>query len=239
MRTVAICDDNETELEQAARTIRRFADEAGYEVRLDLLSDVEDCVRNSPHYDAVFMDIEFEEGPLGIDAAARINAAAPNCQIVYLTNYLHYSLDVYRTNHAWFVLKSQLEQRLPEVFEKLAFVDGVRRAAIAIKPVGGGGIVSVFCDDIRYLERQNRVTRVFMRDDVEFDVREKVSELLDKLPETWFGRCHNSYAVHFGRVRTLRASELVLDNGVRLPVSRSRSKQFRSKYLMWAESRNV
>lgn len=239
MRTIAICDDNKAELEQAAQAIRRFVDAAGYDVRIDLLSNVEDCVRNSPNYNVVFLDIEFEEGPLGIDAAARINADAPNCQIVYLTNYLHYSLDVYRTNHAWFVLKSQLEQRLPEVFEKLAFVDGVRRAAIAIKPVGEGGIVSVFCDDIRYIERQNRVTRIIMRDEVEFDVREKVSELLAKLPEAWFGRYHNSYAVHFGCVRTLRASELVLDDGTCLPVSRSRSKQFRSKYLMWAEAHNV
>ena len=239
MRTVAICDDNEVELEQAAQTIRRFADEGGYEVQLDLLSDVEDCVRNAPHYDAVFIDIEFEEGPSGIDAAARINADAPNCQIVYLTNHLNYSLDVYRTDHAWFVLKDQLEQRLPEVFQKLRFVDGVRRASIVVKPVGGGGLVTVSCDDIRYIERQNRVTRVVMRDKTEFDVREKVSELLDKMPSSWFGRCHNSYAVHLGCVRTVRASEVVLDDGTCLPVSRSRSKQFRAKYLMWAEARNV
>ena len=239
MRTIAICDDNKVELEQAAQTIRRYADEAGLEVRLDLLSDVEECVRTSPHYDAVFIDIEFEEGPSGIDAAARINTDAPNCQIVYLTNYLHYSLDVYRTDHAWFVLKSQLEQRLPEVFQKLRFVDSIRRASIVVKPVGKGGIVTVSCDDIRYVERQNRVTRIFMRDKTEFDVREKVSELLDKMPSSWFGRCHNSYAVHFGYVRTLRASEVILDDGMCLPVSRSRSKQFRSKYLMWAEARNV
>lgn len=239
MRKIALCDDSETELEQAAQTIRRFADEAGYEVQVDLFSSTEECVRNSPHYDAVFIDIEFEEGPSGIDAASRINVVAPNCQIVYLTNYLQYSLDVYRTDHAWFVLKSQLEQRLPEVFEKLRFVDSVRRASIVVKPVGGGGLVTVFCDDICYVERQNRVTHVVMRDKTEFNVREKVSELLDKMPSAWFGRCHNSYAVNFSCVHALRASELVLDDGTCLPVSRSRSKQFRSKYLMWAEARNV
>lgn len=239
MRTIAICDDNKAELEQAAQTLRRFANETGYEVRFVLLDNAEDCVRNSANYDVVFMDIEFEDGPLGIDAAVRINAEAPNCQIVYLTNYLHYSLDVYRTNHAWFVLKNQLEQRLPEIAQKLIFVESVRKAAIAIKPVGEEGIVTVSCNDIRYLERQNRITRVALYDGGEYIVREKVSELLDKLPGAWFGRCHNSFAVNYGSVRTLRASEVVLDNGVHLPVSRSRSKQFRSKYLVWAESRNV
>jgi len=239
MRTIAICDDNVVELEQAAQAIRLFADKAGYEVRLESLRDVRECVRNCSRYDAVFMDIEFEEGPLGIDAAVRINADAPNCQIVFLTNYLHYSLDVYRANHAWFVLKSQLEQRLPEVFEKLSFVDRVRRSAIAIKPVGEGGVISISCNDIRYAERINRVTRLFMCDGTEYDVREKISELIDRLPGAWFGRCHNSYIVHFGYIRTLCASELVLDDGVHIPVSRSRSKQFRSKYLSWAEARTV
>ena len=221
------------------QTISRFVAEAGYEVRLEALCNVGDCVRNCSRYDAVFMDIEFKEGPLGIDAAVRINADAPHCQIVFLTNYLHYSLDVYRANHAWFVLKSQLEQRLPEVFEKLSFVDGVRRAAIAIKPVGEGGVVNISCNDIRYAERINRITRLFMCDGAKYDVREKISELADRLPEAWFGRCHNSYIVHFGYVRTLHVSDLVLDDGTHIPVSRSRSKQFRSKYLLWAEARNV
>ena len=239
MRTVAVCDDNVIELEKAARTISSFANEVGYEVRVETVRNVGDCVRNCSRYDAVFMDIEFEEGPLGIDAAVRINADAPNCQIVFLTNYLHYSLDVYRADHAWFVLKSQLEQRLPEVFEKLSFVDRVRRAAIAIKPVGEGGVVNVSCNDIRYAERINRITRIFMCDGTEYDVREKISELEDRLPGAWFGRCHNSYIVHFGYIHTLHASDLVLDDGTHIPVSRSRSKQFRSKYLVWAEARNV
>lgn len=239
MRTIAICDNDELQLEQAAQTISCYAEKAGVEARLELYTDLNACVSDAAGFDAVFMDIEFEGGPLGIEAARQINADAPNCQIVYLTNYLHYSLDVYQTDHAWYVLKSQLEQRLPEIFQKLAFVDKMRHALVVLDPIDEEGIVSVPCNDIRYFERQGRITFVAMRGAKSYSVRDKVSDLLEKLPQAWFSRCHNSYAVNLSYIRAVRASELILDDGMRLPVSRSRSKQLRAQYLHWIENRNA
>ena len=239
MRTIAICDDDAAELGWAAETIARFADEAGYEIQLEQFQTVDECLREAERFEVVFMDIEFEDGPEGIEAAARINVDAPNCQIVYLTNYLHYSLDVYHTNHVWYVLKNQLDLRLPEVFKKLAFLEDARRSSIALKPVGEAAVIAVSSGDIRYIERQNRVSRVVLQDGAEYVVREKVADLLGKLPEAWFARCHNSYAVNFGYVQSVRSSELTLDDGTCLPISRSLSKRFRSKYLLWVEARNV
>ena len=239
MWTIAICDDDLMQMKEAALAIRRFADDAGIEVQLEQLQSVDECVREANRFDIVFMDIEFDDGPAGIDAAVRINAEAPNCQIVYLTNYLHYSLDVYHTNHVWFVLKSQLDHRLPEVFQKLAFMNGARRATVAIKPIGEAEIVSVFCNDIRYIERRNRVTYIVLRGGATYAVREKIAELQERLPGAWFGRCHNSYVVNFNFVHSVRSTELALNDGACLPVSRSRSKQFLIKYLFWVESRNM
>ena len=239
MWTIAICDDEPLQMEHAAQAICRYADDAGLEVQLEQLQDVDECVREAARFDVVFMDIVFENRLAGIDAAARINAAAPNCQIVYLTNYLHYSVDVYHTDHVWYILKEQIARRLPEVFQKLAFVDGARRSSIAVKPVGEVSVVALTCSDICYIERQNRITHIVLRDGTQYDVREKVADLLDKLPNAWFVRCHNSYAVNLGYVKSVHASDLVLEDGTCLPVSRSRLKQFRSRYLLWIEARNV
>ena len=239
MRTIAICDDDERDLRQAAQVVQRYADEAGHDVQLVLLDDAEECIRRAADFDAAFMDIEFQNGPLGIDAAARINEVAPRCQIVYLTNYLHYSLDVYGTDHTWYVLKSQLEQRLPEVFQKLALLDEARNASLVVKTLGDDGIMSVPCDNVRYLERKNRITRIELRDGTHLEARERIVELLAKMPESWFARCHNSFAVNLNCVKAIRTSEIDLEDGSVVPMSRSFARKFRIKYLMWAETRTV
>ena len=164
MKTVAICDDDKDELDASVQMLRRYADESALDIQIDLFQDVHACVNEASRFDVVFMDIEFEDGPLGIGAVARINEIAPCCQVVYLTNYLHYSLDVYQTEHVWYVLKSQLAERLPEIFQKLALIEESRRTSIVITTKGDSAVVNVPCTSIRYLERHERVTRVVTQD---------------------------------------------------------------------------
>ena len=37
---------------------------------------------------------------------------APFCQIIFLSSYLSYATEVYETEHIYFILKSQLHQRI-------------------------------------------------------------------------------------------------------------------------------
>ena len=238
MRTVAICDDEPSQLHASADAIRRYAGESGSSIELLLFEDVQACVDAAAGLDVVFMDIEFEEGPFGIEAARRINEIAPRCQVVFLTNYLHYSLDVYQTDHVWYVLKSQLEERLPEIFQKISLIDSVRHASIVITTKDEGKVVKVPCASISYLERRERVTYIFTRGKT-YVVREKLADLLEKLPAATFARCHNSYAVNLERVREIHASDLLLDDGTKVLMSRSYSKRFRERYLLWAEAWTV
>lgn len=235
MKAIAICDDNGLHLERASQTLRSFARDAGMDVQIELFDDVENCVASSPRFDVVFMDIEFGKDPAGIDAAGRINEVAPDCQVVYLTNYLHYSLDVYDTDHVWYVLKDQLERRLPEIMRKIQAIDLQRHASIVVRPVGEQSFVTVPCDDICYLERSQRVTFLMMRDGSRYEVRDKISGLLEKLPESAFGRCHNSYAVNMTRLTRVGSTDLELEGGSTVPISRRYAKSFRAKYLTWIE----
>ena len=238
MKAVAICDDDKDDLNASVQILRRFADESAFDIQINLFQDVNACVNEASRFNVVFMDIEFEEGPLGIDAVARINEIAPYCQVVYLTNYLHYSIDVYQTDHVWYVLKSQLAERLPEIFQKLALIEESRRASVVITTKGDNAVVNVPCTSIRYLERHERITRVVTRDTT-YVVREKLPELIARLPEMTFARCQNSYVVNLTRVREIHASDLLLDDGTRILISRSYSKRFRKQYLLWAEAWTV
>ena len=215
MKTIAICDDDEIQLDVSRKTVEAYVQSSDLDARIAVYSDVAACIDDAREFDVVFMDIEFDEKPSGIDAVTRINELAPNCQVVYLTNYLHYSLDVYQTDHVWYVLKSQLEERLPEIFRKVALIEAARRASIVITDKDDGALVNVPCESILYLERRERITHIVTQT-VVYHVREKLSELLARLPEDTFARCHNSYVVNLPHVREVNAADLRLEIGLSL-----------------------
>ena len=238
MKTIAVCDNDRAELLISKEAIERYAEESGTDIDVLLFDDVTVCLEVAGSFDIVFMDIDFEGAPLGIEAVRRINEIAPNCQVVYLTNYLQYSLDVYVTDHVWYVLKSQFEERLPEIIRKISLIDETRHASIVIETKGDGRLVRVSCNKICYLERRKRETYIVMQDGT-YVVRDKLADLLDKLPKMTFARCHNSYAVNLERISEIFASDMLLDDGTKVLISRSYSKRFRERYLLWAEAWTV
>ncbi len=84
-----------------------------------------------------------------------------------------------------------------------------------------GEIVSVPCRKICYVEA--RMKKVFIRlPDEEYSCRDTLEKILKVLPDT-FIRCHRGYIVNTERILKINfpAGELVLDNGMKIPLSRS------------------
>lgn len=227
-------------------------------------NDIDECIEELPaDVGVLFMDIEWEEGdldsvsrsplreqndvksekdkaktlPKGIEAAGRINTKYPNCRIVYLTNHLGYALDVYQTEHAWYVLKEQFEERLPEVFEKLENLEEEARRSIVVRTLEGNTL-RINCSDICYVERVGRKTKIATDSDArEIEVRSKISDIESLLPAAGFARCHNSIIVNLARVNEIHRNQVLVDGGQPLPISRGHSRGFRTKYMDWAKDR--
>lgn len=236
---VAICDDDVAYVDEAERALTEFASERGLDLHISTFESIDALLSSEAltSFGLVFMDIEFEGRPEGIEAARRINEMAPDCRVVYLTNYIQYSVDVYETEHVWFVVKIQFERRLPEVFEKLARIEDAKRSHIVLV-LKDGSVLNVACRDILYLERRKRITYITTVDAV-YETPEKLSDICKKLPETSFTYSHNSYVVNMPHIAQIHANELVFDDGQKAPVSRRYSKRFRDRYFDWAEQWTV
>lgn len=235
MLQVALCDDDETQLRGVTAELGRFADGRHLDMQIEPFPSAEKLLEElvTREFDIVFMDVEFHGKPQGIEAVRRINEMAPRCQVVYLTNYLQYSVDVYRTDHVWFVLKNQLEQRLPEVFDKLADIEEQRRRFVVIT-ARGQGVQRIPVGDVISLERRKRITCVTTRS-ADFEVNDKLADIVSKLPETLFAYCHSSIVVSLPHVVAIHATSVQLDNGREMPMSRRYSKGFMERYFEWAD----
>ena len=239
MIKVAVCDDDELQRDEAVAMLEEFSRSRRLDVRVSAFGSTEEFLADGTpkQFDIVFMDIEFDGKPEGIDAVRRTNELAPNCQVVYLTNYLQYSVDVYRTDHVWFVLKNQFEDRLPEVFEKLEHIGEARRQFFVVS-TKESGLAKIPCKDILYLERQTRISRIVCRT-AEYEASDKLSVLMEKLPQSVFAFCHSSFIVNMPSIVELHDFEVVLENGERLPISRRYAKSFRQRYFEWADQWTV
>ena len=51
------------------------------------LSELLDSLEDGNHYDIIFMDIDWETKPLGIDIAEKLYQICPQTKIIYVTGY--------------------------------------------------------------------------------------------------------------------------------------------------------
>lgn len=231
----AICDDNRLWLDTAEQILRRYAVAHRVSLQVLLYQTVSDLLAaEDAEPDILFMDIEFRNQPEGIACVKTVNERWPDCQVVYLTDYLHYALDVYQTEHMWYVLKDQFEERLPDIADKLRGQTDARPEKLVVTTVDRK-LVNVFCDEISYLERNERVTRIVTKHETLL-VRERIPALMERLPQGRFARCHNSYVVALSRVRQIHAGSLTMEDGSVIFISRSYAKRFRERFLEWANA---
>ena len=232
---VALCDDEPEWLESSRRSLESFAEHNGYEFEIGSYGDGQFMLNErevAP--DVLFCDIELGEDKSGIDIVREVSREWPSCQIVYVTNFLRYAPEVYVTEHLWFVLKDRFEERLPEIFEKLLrqMEDGSK--ALTLQTTDRD-ILSIPCTQIVSFERRGRTTTVTLSDATQHLVPDRLKDLLERVPQRLFARCHGSYAVGLGHVRLVGHDSIVMQEGEEVPLSRRYARSFRERYLDWVE----
>lgn len=167
--------------------------------------------------DIALLDIQLP-GDNGISLAQHINTAYPACQIIYLTNFIDFAVDVYRTNHVWFVTKDRLASTLPTALEQaVAALHSHRNEVLSVPQKAG--ICVLQQSDIFYIERALRTTQIVAAQKT-IDCNEPLDALAFRLNENLFSRCHNSYIVNLRHIAYFKRTALEISNGSTIPVSR-------------------
>lgn len=232
---VGICDDEHKWCEYAKKLISNYADTIERNMEVLVFSSRKEILSyEGEPIDAVFMDIQLKKES-GINVASELNKKWMNCAIVYLTNYLFYATDTYQTEHVYFVLKEQFEQRLKEVFDKLIHLEEQGDKSLCFELLGGKN-VCLAPNEILYFERETRRTYIHTIWG-KYETWQKVGEIEKILPEIEFVRCHNSYIVYFPAVRELNKNTIVMKDDTEITVSRSYIKKVKNAFAEWAVTR--
>lgn len=223
---IAICDDDKNILQYLKKKIEITLEDncqiTTFESGYDLIEYIDSDISNP---DIIFMDIDLKEH-LGIDVAKKIQQKFNNIKIIFITGYASYVEDIFEVETLYYPAKPINEEKLKKALNKAMEVIKVNKEEILnIKTE----VVSINLNDVNYIESHLR-TVIMHCGKIKRTIYKKLNEIENILPEK-FIRCHQSYIVNMEKVNILTTNKFILKSGDKVPVSQSRYKDTKEKFL--------
>lgn len=233
MVQIAICDDDYKQSQKTEKLILEKAERFSPET--ELFSDGTElikAVKNGGYTpDLAVLDIHMP-GNSGIEVAKMLNLLIPECSIIFLTSFLGYATEVYETRHNYFILKSELEERIDAALTKV-LADRAQELRIRFRE--GRMVQTVTASEILYLERILKKTAIVLCSGKKHFTAAKAEELLNDVPPGRFVRCHQSFWVNVEKIAGMKTESFSLVNGEEIPISRSRKKEAKEAFFAQLE----
>ena len=223
---IAICDDEQRDLEELLSALKEYDSSGKFEIYS--FTAAHELFENSAKidYDIVILDIEMS-APNGYEIALRLIEKEPKPLIIFLTKSMDYTIRGYGV--AFRYLTKPISE--PQLYGALdAAVRETAANRFTFSTDGASYIVRM--DDIYFFEMFNHRT-ILHTADSEYTFRATLKDILSKLPSGYFGMPHKSYIVNFVHIKTACFGEIRLTNGVTIPVSRRRRKEFERMFHLY------
>ncbi len=221
MIRIAICDDKVETLHQTKKVIEEYNKAL---LVVDMFTRGRDLLASKETYEIIFLDIDMPDMN-GIETAKHIRLTNKKVKIIYLTNYNDYTTFAFGVHAFAYLLKpvnkSELYKQLNEAFEYRNITD-----QSPMEFLTEDGIVRIDVSDIIYLEYLER--KVYLRtQNQSYQIRRKISDIAAELADKGFAMPHKSFVVNLYAVKKIKGYDIMLTNGVVIPLSQKKSMEFR------------
>lgn len=234
MWKILICDDDEVFVHILKKDIISIAGNKIKQIEIFNEKDaLEFYVADHPNEsNIVILDIKLGDDN-GIRAAEKVLQYQPNSQIIFISGYDGYFLDVYDVDHVYLlrkpVDKMHLEKALNRAGKKLHDLK-VSTLSVSNKQ----GTHNIPFNEIIFFENERRRVHVHtIESKITFYGR--FDDLTDRL-DSRFIRCHNSYIVNMARVREMRNKKFIFDGDMVVPISKTYYAQVREDFMSYVGS---
>lgn len=162
----------------------------------------------------------------GVSLAARLQECDPMIRVVFLAGREDDVSDIFEADPMGLLIKPFQSEKIYATLERV--IRGLEEAGTDFLQLKNREhLFRMRYQEIRYVESNKRYVYIHRQDGSD-RVRMKLSELERMLPD-YFVRCHQSYIVNMHELSALRGNSLVLTDGMKFPVSRSRSARTRER----------
>ena len=172
-------------------------------------------------FDILLADIQMA-GMDGMELGRRIRRNSPGMYIIFITSYEEYAAESYRIDAFQYILKQDLESRLPGVIRELAY--RLEEQEQEYRIVGNSvEKVKLFYKNIIYLYKSKGAKYVnYVTEEGIFRERISLESLLKELDSKIFIPVERGYVVNMKRICRISGDTLYMEKGYQVQVSRAR-----------------
>lgn len=165
-------------------------------------------------FDVLILDIEMD-GMSGLELAKRLREKGAALSIVFITGYMEYIAQGYDVAALHYLLKPVTGEKLSEVLDRCLERIRARERELILELADG--TVCLPLSEIQYIEVLKNYVTVHAGED--YRVKRTLSQLEKDLDESFF-KVHRSYIVSLRSIKRITKTEVLLKNGLAIPLSR-------------------
>lgn len=216
MIRIAVCDDNEIELNEIRKKILKHSEDfsvAIYPSSRELWFAIQD----RDLADVFILDVDMPEMD-GFQLAEQITKYRPQALLIFLTAHSEFAARGYRYQALRYVHKLRMDAELYEALDAATLrLLSVQNSFLSVKH--SGNYYRIPYNDILYVLRVSRLLEIHTVNETVTD-RRGIRELFELLDDCRFLFIDRSCFINTDYIRYISGTDVTLINGEQLPVSR-------------------
>ena len=228
---VAIVDDSNIDAEYVQGILNGWAEQRRAYIQAEMFPSAESFLfryAEDKDWDILLLDIEM--GAMdGVFLAKKIRQDNESVQIVFITGFADYISEGYEVSALHYLMKPVKKDKLFAVLDR-AVAAMQKTDRVILLPVGGE-MLRLPVGHVQYVEAFSHAVAIVTGADT-VQVKMPISEA-EKLLGDGFVRCHRSYLVGLKHIARLSKTEVILDDGKALPLSRSAAATVHKAFISY------
>lgn len=236
MLNIAICDDNQSDMNTIAFLLRQYMSKKSIVYQIDPFPSAQDLIaeiKGGSHYDIVFLDI-YMDGLLGIDAAMILRQMDYNGKIVFHTASKEFAVAGYEVEASGYLLKPLNTDKLFKLMDRILCEKDIDSYRVQRRC----HILNIPYNDILYVESSNSKCILHTVSSKEYNVYKKLDDIQAELDDSRFLRTHQSFLVNMNHIRRVSANYFMLFSGEGIPIRQRESRKIHKEYDEYIYTKN-
>lgn len=233
---LAIIEDEQAHRELLTEYLEEWGKEQSVSLCIKAFSSAESFLfawEEERDFDVLFVDIQMK-AMNGMEMARQIRQQDSNIVIIFTTGITDYMEDGYEVEALHYLLKPISRKKLDQCMDR-ALRRSSRERFLLVQT--REEMLKLSLERILYVEARGHGCVIEYSSQTGetclTETTESISELEQKLDGEEFVKCHRSYLCRTGSIHRIDKTEIVLDNGSRIPVSRRLYAQANQAFIRY------
>lgn len=228
---IVLVDDEQLQLDYMQKLVQQAAASLAIQIEVHQFLSGEAflfALEDHPNWQLAFLDIEMAELN-GMEVAHIVREKAPDLELVFATAYAEYAIEGYAVQALDYLLKPISLEKVTRVLTR--FLEEQPTEAIYIIVEIDGQPIRINLDDLIYAEANVGEVKLVLSDQTLL-LKMSLTDFEKKLDDR-FVSTHRSYLVNLQYVSRLLKTDVALNNGEMVPLSRRRAKEVQAAFIAY------